>query len=197
MSRTGALKRTDADAVLMRRVATGDVRAFEAIYDRYHQRAYSLALRITGRSGGAEEATQDAFLSLWRGAADYDPARASLGAWLLTVVRYRSIDSLRRAALRAPQLDLTEGAAGRLEAPERTEEQVLADERTAWAHRLVARLPPDQREVIDLAYFSGLTQQEIAAKVGVPLGTVKGRARLGLDRLRQAAAREDRQAAAA
>jgi RNA polymerase sigma-70 factor, ECF subfamily len=172
---------------LMGRVAEGDVRAFEAVYDRYSRQAYSLSRRITGGAGGAEEATQDAFLSLWRGASSFDPERARLATWLLALVRNRSIDWLRRASARALPQDLTEGAAERIEAPERTEEQVLASQEYNRALRLVAELPPEQREVIDLAYFEGYSHTEIAARVGIPLGTVKGRARLGLLKLRHAA----------
>ncbi len=187
MNATRLLGTTETEEELMGRVAEGDVRAFEAVYDRYHRRAYSLAWRITGGAGGAEEATQDAFLSLWRGASRFDPERARLSTWLLALVRYRSIDWLRRATPRALPQDLTEGAAERIEAPERTEEQVLASEEYNRALRLVAELPPEQREVIDLAYFEGYSHTEIAARVGIPLGTVKGRARLALLKLRHAA----------
>jgi len=178
------------DAELMRRVAAGDSRAFEAIYDRHHRQAYSLARLITGRAGGAEEATQDAFLSLWRAASRFDLERGSLVTWLLGLVRYRSIDSLRRSRHQALHHGLDDGVAESIEAPERTDEQVLASQANERALRLVAELPPEQREVIDLAYFAGFTQAEIAARVGVPLGTVKGRARLGLLKLRQTAERE-------
>ena len=171
----------------MGRVAEGDVRAFEAVYDRYHRQAYSLARRITGGAGGAEEATQDAFLSLWRGASSFDPERARLATWLLALVRYRSIDWLRRATARALPQGLTEGAVERIEAPERTEDKVLASEEYERALHLVAELSSEQREVINLAYFEGYTHTEIAARVGISLGTVKGRARLGLLRLRHAA----------
>ena len=178
---------TETDEELMGRIAGGDTRAFETIYDRYHRQAYSLARRITGGAGGAEEATQDAFLSLWRGASSFDPKRASLATWLHTLVRYRSIDWLRRGTPRALHQEVTQDAVERIEAPERTEEQVFAIQEYDRARRLVAELPPEQREVIDLAYFAGYTQTEIAARVGIPLGTVKGRARLGLLKLRHAA----------
>lgn len=181
---------SERDEELMERVAGGDARAFEAIYDRYSRRAYSLARRITGQVAGAEEATQDAFLALWRGASRFDPERASLATWLLALVRYRSIDLLRRGMPRAQDRVLTEGAAESIEAPERTEDQVIALQEYDQALRLVAELPPEQREVIDLAYFAGYSQTEIAARVGIPLGTVKGRARLGLLKLREAAERE-------
>ena len=181
---------TDTDEELMRRVASGDTRAFEAIHDRYHRQAYSLARRITGPAGGAEEATQDAFLLLWRKASRFDPERSSLATWLLALVRYRSIDSLRRGAHRALHQAVGERPAEEIEAPERTEEYVLAIHENDRAMRLLAELSPEQREVIDLAYFEGYTQAEIAAKVGIPLGTVKGRARLGLLKLRHAAERD-------
>ncbi len=181
---------SERDEELMERVAGGDARAFEAIYDRYSRRAYSLARRITGQVAGAEEATQDAFLVLWRGASRFDPERASLATWLLALVRYRSIDLLRRGMPRAQDRVLTEGAAESIEAPERTEDQVIALQEYDQALRLVAELPPEQREVIDLAYFAGYSQTEIAARVGIPLSTVKGRARLGLLKLREAAERE-------
>jgi len=174
----------------MERVAAGDSRAFEAIYDRYHRQAYSLARRITGRETGAEEATQEAFLSLWRGASKFDPKHASLGTWLLSLVRHRSIDWLRRGAARPRLQGLTDGAAERIEAPERTDEQVMANQEYDRALRLVAELPPEQREVIHLAYLAGYSQTEIAARVGVPIGTVKGRTRLGLRKLRHSVERE-------
>jgi RNA polymerase sigma-70 factor (ECF subfamily) len=190
MDATRLLGTAETEEELMGRVAEGDVRAFEVVYDRYSRQAYSLARRITGGVGGAEEATQDAFLSLWRGATSFDPQRARLATWLLALVRYRSIDWVRRATPRALPQDLTEGAAERIEAPERTEEQVLASEEHNRALRLVAELPPAQREVIDLVYFGGFSHAEIAARVGIPLGTVKGRVRLGLLKLRHAAERE-------
>jgi len=174
----------------MERVAEGDSRAFEAIYDRHHRQAYALARRITGGDGGAEEVTQDAFLALWRGASKFDPERASLSTWFLALVRHRGIDWLRRGAARPRLRGLAEGAAERIEAPERTEEQVMAIQEHDRALRLVAELPPEQREVIRLTYLAGYTQTEIAARVGVPLGTVKGRARLGLSKLRHSSERE-------
>lgn len=181
---TSALSETDEE--LMERVARGDVRAFEAIYDRHHRQAYSLARRITGRVGGAEEATQDAFLSVWRNASSFDRGRGRLAPWLLRLVRNRSID-LRRSAMSRPTYQDLTGAAERLEARERTDELVLTMHETDRAHRLLDQLPAEQREVIDLAYFAGYSQAEIAERVGIPLGTVKGRARLGLDKLREAA----------
>ena len=182
---------TETDEELMGRVARGDTRAFEAIYDRQHRHAYGLARRIMGPADGAEEATQEAFISLWRGAANFDPERASLRTWLLTLVRNRSIDALRRRRARpAHDQGVSQDVVEKIEAPERTEEQVLATQENDQARRYLAELPPEQREVIGLAYFAGYTQTEIAAKVGIPLGTVKGRARLGLHKLRDTVERE-------
>jgi RNA polymerase sigma-70 factor (ECF subfamily) len=176
------------DQQLMTSVAGGDARAFEQIYDRYQRRAYSLALRITGSPGSAEEATQDAFLSVWREASRYDPQRANLATWLLALVRFRSIDLLRRAGTRAALVIGGEEAAERIASPERIDELAVARQESERTRHLVGDLPADQREVIELAYFGGYTQQEIAARVGVPLGTVKGRTRLGLMKLRHATA---------
>ena len=180
---TALLSRLD-DTALLAHVADGDVAAFEALYDRYRAQAFGLAVRMTRRPGVAEEVTQDAFLTLWRKASHYDPARGSLATWLLTFVRHRAIDSLRSSARREHDVEL-ESAADRLEAPERTHEEVTRRERSQTARRLVDDLPSDQREVIELAYFGGLTQGEIATEVGVPLGTVKGRSRLALEKLRR------------
>jgi RNA polymerase sigma-70 factor (ECF subfamily) len=191
MTAMRTLYATDTDEELMGRVAGGDARAFDAIYDRHHRQAFSLARRMMGPGGGAEDATQEAFVSLWRGAASFDPDRASLRTWLFTLVRHRSIDSLRRRrAHTALYQEASQNAVERIEAPERTEDQVLAIHDRDRARRLVAQLPPEQREVIGLAYFAGHTQTEIATEVGIPLGTVKGRARLALGKLRHAAERE-------
>lgn len=174
----------------MARVAAGDAEAFEAIYDRHHRPALRLARRIAGQTGAAEEATQDAFISLWRAAERFDPDRADVRGWLLTIVRNRSLDELRRTARHARHESLPDDAAAGIAAPERTEEEVLAAQEYADARRLMAELPPEQREVIDLAYVAGFTQSEIARRVGVPLGTVKGRTRVALLKLREAATRE-------
>ena len=172
------------DAALVARVADGDVRAFEALYDSYRSQAFGLALRLTRRPGTAEEVTQDAFLTLWRKAGQFDAERGSLSTWLMTFVRHRASDALRSGARRERSVEL-EAAADRLEAPARTHEEVARREESLAARRLVKELPSDQREVIELAYFGGLSQGEIAAEVGIPLGTVKGRSRLALEKLRR------------
>ena len=182
------------DGALVARVAEGDVRAFETLYDRYRAQAFGLAVRLTGRRGTAEEVTQDAFLTLWRKASHYDPRRGNVGPWLLTFVRHRAIDSLRSGARRERTVEL-ESAAEHLEAPDRTDDVVSAREQSRDAQRLVKELPAEQREVIELAYFGGMTQGEIAAKVGIPIGTVKGRSRLALEKLRRSVTTESSLAA--
>ena len=182
------------DGALVARVAEGDVRAFETLYDRYRAQAFGLAVRLTGRRGTAEEVTQDAFLTLWRKASHYDPRRGNVGPWLLTFVRHRAIDSLRSGARRERIVEL-ESAAERLEAPDRTDDVVAAREQSRDAQLLVKELPAEQREVIELAYFGGMTQGEIAAKVGIPIGTVKGRSRLALEKLRRSVTTESSLAA--
>ena len=173
-----------SEAELMRQVAAGEIGGLEVLYDRYHAVAYALALRITTENGLAEDVVQDSFLGLWRNAGRYSEVKGSVRGWLLAIVRHRAIDALRRnhagvalgdeneetapAALTLP--DIWPEVAGRLDA-----DQI----RLALAH-----LPEAQREAIELAYFDGLTQREIAVRTGAPLGTVKSRMRLGLVTLR-------------
>ena len=176
-------KLEDHDLVL--RAADGDVRAFEAIYDRYSAQAFGVAMRVTGCRSAAEEATQDAFVGVWRAAHRYDASRGTLKTWILSMTRNRSIDCLRRAARHDRDVELDEVRVRRLEAAERTEEQVAEREESRHTRQLLLCLPTNQRQVIELAYFQGLTQTEIAEHVGAPLGTVKGRQRLALTRLHQ------------
>ncbi len=177
-----------ADCELVARVVQGDVRAFEAIYDRHSAQVFGLAMRVTGRQRAAEEATQDAFLSLWRTAGSYDESRGTLKNWLLTLVHNRSVDWLRREARHDRDLEIDEAVVARLHAAERTEDQAATREESRHARELLVTLPSEQRQVIELAYFKGLTHAEIAAKVGIPLGTVKGRQRLALTKMHQALA---------
>ena len=169
----------------MLRVLDGDVHAFEAIYDRYCSQALTLAMRVTGRRSTAEEATQDAFLALWRTPGRYDPSRGTLKTWLLTVVRNRSVDLLRSGARHAGNVEFDPILAERLHAAEPTDPDADHDERRR-ARELLDTLPIEQLQVIELAFFHGLTHPQIAARVGIPLGTVKGRQRLALAKLRRA-----------
>jgi RNA polymerase sigma-70 factor (ECF subfamily) len=163
-------------------VQAGQVEAFAAIFDRHGSMAYSLAYRVCRRRALAEEVVQEAFLSLWRSRDRYDPARGSVRSWVLRVVHNRAIDALRRAP--APAAELT--AEHEPPAPDHTEAAVV---QRADAHHLrqaLHALPDEQRRAIELAFFDGLTHGEIAARLGLPPGTVKGRIRLGMQKLRGA-----------
>ncbi len=174
-----------ADRDALGRVADGQLNALESLYDRYHVMAYSIALRITGDGALAEDVVQEAFLGVWRNAARYVEGRGSVKTWLLSIVHHRAVDALRR---RRPTSELPD----REEAPPTA--LTLPD---VWAEvpgRLDAEavqaalgsLSDVQREALELAYYGGLTQQEIAARTGTPLGTVKSRMRLGLLAMRRA-----------
>lgn len=172
------------EAELMRQVAAGEIGGLETLYDRYHSMAYALALRITTETGLAEDVVQDSFLGMWRNASRYAEDKGSVRGWLLAIVRHRAIDAMRRqrasvaigdeaeeavpAALTLP--DIWPEVAGRLDA-----EQIRC---------AMMALPSAQRDVLELAYFDGLTQREIAERTHAPLGTVKSRIRLGLASLR-------------
>ncbi len=173
-----------ADEELMELVDDGEVRAFEVIFDRHAGAGYSLALRMCGRSALAEDIVQEAFLSLWRSGTSYDRARGSVRSWVLSAVHNRAVDALRRAGSKAGRDVHDAGIAERLPAPEATDAEV---ERRDAARRLrsaLDELPPDQRQVIELAYFGGLTHNQIAQMLELPPGTVKGRMRLGLTKMR-------------
>lgn len=174
------------DEELMALVQRKDPVAFEAFFDRHGGAAYSLAHRIVGDAAAAEDVAQEAFLSLWRSRAGYDRARGSVRAWVLGVVRNRAIDALRREARPgAPRLGFDDEAL--LEArpaAERTEVEAVRREVAREVRGALSDLPSDQSKVIELAYFGGFSQSEIAEMLGMPLGTVKGRMRLGLEKMR-------------
>jgi RNA polymerase sigma-70 factor (ECF subfamily) len=155
----------------------------EALYEEYHRQALGLALRVLGNMGEAEEVVQEAFLAAWRAGNTYDPTRGSTRTWILTLVRNRAIDVVRARQRRPVQpLDETFDPPDAADVPLQAALNVDAA-RVAEALYL---LPSEQRAAIELAYSSGLSHTEIAARLSVPVGTVKGRIRLGLDRLRQA-----------
>jgi RNA polymerase sigma-70 factor (ECF subfamily) len=174
-----------ADEDLMTLVDRKDPDAFEAFYDRHGGAAYSLAHRIVGDPGLAEDVTQEAFLSIWRSNARFDPARGSVRAWALGIVRNRAIDALRRSARPVPKLDLDDEAVLENQpGQERTEAEAIRRETAGRLRRALGILPREQSQVIELAYFGGFSHSEIAEMVGVPLGTIKGRMRLGLEKIR-------------
>ena len=174
-----------ADEDLMPLVERKEPAAFEIVYDRHGGAAYSLAYRIVGDRSIAEDVTQEAFLSVWRSGARFDRTRGSVRTWLLGVVRNRAIDVLRRDSGRAPAVSLELDTVPEQESPaERTDTEALRNEAAREVRGVLSGLPEDQLRVVQLAYFGGLTHSEIAEALGMPLGTVKGRMRLAMEKLR-------------
>lgn len=174
-----------ADEELMPLVGRRDPEAFEVLYDRHGGVAFSLAYRIVGDRAAAEEVTQEAFISVWRSGARFDAARGSVRSWLLSVVRNRAIDFLRSKAGKAPKLDFDDEAVlEQRPAKERTEEEALRRETASEVRGALGKLPGEQSKVIELAYFGGFSHSEIAEILSLPMGTVKGRMRLGLEKIR-------------
>ena len=176
--------RSLADEDLMQLVQRGDPRAFELVYDRHSGAAFSLAYRMVGRGNVAEDVVQEAFLSIWRSGARYERARGSVRTWVLGIVHHRAIDQLRRSSVHDKRRASDEGLEERLESGERTDNEVARREEAASIRSAMDTLPADQSHVIELAYFGGFTHTEIAEILGAPVGTVKGRMRLGLEKLR-------------
>jgi RNA polymerase sigma-70 factor (ECF subfamily) len=175
-----------ADEEIMQLVQGGDPRAFELLYDRHGGAAFSLAYRIVGNRSRAEDITQEAFLSIWRSRLRYEPARGSVRTWVLGIVHHRGIDALRRHAVHDRRRAGMEGVEETFEAAERTEVEAARRQDARSVRDALDALPEDQSQVIELAYFGGFSHSQIAEMLGMPLGTVKGRMRLGLEKLRQA-----------
>ncbi len=166
-----------------------DPDAFERFYDRHSGAAFSLAHRIVGDRGAAQDVIQEAFLSIWRSGARYDSSKGSVRSWALGIIRNRSIDSLRRGGL--PTRKLTGDDDSALEsrpAAELTDSEAIRREVSDRVRGLLRELPDEQSQVISLAYFGGFSQSEIAEMLSAPLGTIKGRMRLGLEKMRTALA---------
>jgi RNA polymerase sigma factor (sigma-70 family) len=175
-----------ADETLLAGLAAGRLEALDILYERYRSMAFGIARRITADDGLAEDVVQEAFLGAWRAADRYVPGKGSVRTWLLAIVHHRAIDAVRR---RRPVSDLPAEQEGA-----RTPEPLVMPD--VWGEvaghldrdavvAALATLPQVQRETLELAYYSGLTQVEIAERTGVPLGTVKGRVRLALMALRR------------
>jgi RNA polymerase sigma-70 factor (ECF subfamily) len=173
-----------ADEELMSLVAKGQARAFETIYERHCGAAFSLAYRMCGKRALAEDVAQEAFLSIWRSGGRYDRARGSVRTWVLGIVHNRAIDALRRSVVHERRRASDEGIEERFEARERTEVEAARREEAETIRGMLDTLPDEQSRVIELAYFGGFTHSEIAEMLGAPIGTVKGRMRLGLEKLR-------------
>jgi RNA polymerase sigma factor (sigma-70 family) len=170
----------ESDEELLAAIARGDERALGELYDRFGSVAYRLAVRVLRDPALAQDAVQDAFLAAWRTAVAFDPARGKASTWLLTLVHRRAVDVVRREDRRRTEpLDDAPVAAA-----DTVDESVEVREERRRVQAALAKLPPDQREALELAYYGGLSQSEVAERLGVPLGTVKSRVFTGLSRLR-------------
>ncbi|HYF94539.1 MAG TPA: sigma-70 family RNA polymerase sigma factor [Symbiobacteriaceae bacterium] len=171
------------DSALLARVAAGDQAAVGDLYDRYGRQIYALALRMLGDGAAAEDVTQDVFVKVWKSASRFDPERGRAGSWILHMAYTTTVDVVRARRRAMPsrfdqqpdEPDPAEDPAGQAETA-----VMGAQVKSALMH-----LPAEQRQALEMAYFGAMTQQEIAGKLGIPLGTVKGRVRLGLEALRQ------------
>lgn len=170
------------DAALMARLAAGDPSAIGQLYDRYGRQVYSLAYRMTGDPAAAEDVTQDVFLKVWRSAARFDPDRGRAATWILHIAHTTTVDSMRARGRTTPSRfeDDTDEPDHTANTAEQAEVAVLG----AQVRSALMRLPAEQRQAVELAYFGAMSQTEIAGHLRIPLGTVKSRVRLALDSLR-------------
>lgn len=171
------------DGEVWHELLAGKVNALDALYDRYAGQALGLAYRMLSDRQSAEDVVQESFLQVWRNAHGYDPRRGSLRSWLLAIVHHRCVDHLRRQSARPRTVDWESDL---LEPPSATDTWTEVERRLTRENvdRVLHQLPPEQREAITLGYFGGYTHTQIAQRLGLPVGTVKGRMRLGLRRLR-------------
>ena len=177
-----------ADEQLVQRVASGDASALEQLYERYVRQCFGLALRMLGEPALCEEVVQEVFLKLWTQPTSYSSQKGKFASWLLSMVHHRCIDELRRRSRSEVALD--DPATGSFLTTEpdpdpQPPEQVWTREQQTAVRSALAKIPQNQRQVLELAYFMGLSHSQIATKLGQPLGTVKTRIRLGMQSLRQ------------
>ena len=178
------------DAALMEWIARANTGALGDLYDRYGRLVFSVAIHIVGDAETAEEITQDVFVRVWEGAKTYRPDLSKVSSWLVSITRYRSIDELRRRGAR-PEKEQTDWPEDLglehlpglpvLDSPEQTVDQAIQQQ---GIHQAIFSLPREQREVLSLAFFKGLSHSQIAEQLGEPLGTVKSRVRLAMHKLR-------------
>jgi len=173
-----------ADEDLISLTDGGDTQALAALYDRHGRVAYSLAYRMMGERQAAEDLVQEAFLKVWRAAGSYRVERASVRTWILSILNNRGIDMLRSSASRRRTQDRVEAQTPSSQPSEAFGETWRSSQREQVREALRG-LPPEQLKVLELAYFSGYTHKEIAELLDLPLGTVKGRMRLGLKKIRE------------
>jgi RNA polymerase sigma-70 factor (ECF subfamily) len=189
-ARVPPVTRPDPDRDCVERLRGGDTRAIEELYDRHNDLLYSLVRRIVGIAAEAEDVVQETWLHAWRTAASFDPARGSVVAWLVTIARSRAIDRIRSEGSRRRTMD---AAGSDPQDPPPPDPSVSAAERQRREQvgAALAQLSPQHRQVLDLAYFGGLSQAEIATRMAAPLGTVKSWTRQALNRLSKLVPRED------
>jgi len=173
-----------ADEDLISLAASGDAQAFATLYDRHARSAYSLAYRMMGEKQAAEDLLQDAFLKVWRSAEGYRAERGSVRTWILSIAHNRAIDQLRSMASRRRTQQKVEAEAPRSQ-PSEAFSETWRNSQGEQVREALGTLPAEQLKVLELAYFSGYTHLEISELLGVPLGTVKGRMRLGLKKIRE------------
>jgi RNA polymerase sigma-70 factor (ECF subfamily) len=178
------LKSAASDRSLIEQISRGDERAFEHAYDRFGTLVYSIAYHILNDTADAEEVVAEVFLQVWTSAATFDAARASVAAWLCVITRSRALDHARARKRRSRVVDELTQVGLMLPEPAAADAGAIASDLRARVAHCLAGLPPDQRRVIELAYYGGLTHSEIAEKLGEPLGTVKTRIRSALGKLR-------------
>lgn len=176
------------DAELVRRMSQGEVAALEVLYDRYARVVFSFAVRIVADALLAEEILQEAFLRAWQQAGRFEIAKGNFASWLLSITHNLAIDEVRkrqRRPQRADTVDITDVLRGEVDTAADVEEAAEASELRDQIQRAMETLPEPQRRVIELAYFGGLSQREIAALLNEPLGTIKTRMRLGMQKLKE------------
>jgi RNA polymerase sigma-70 factor (ECF subfamily) len=172
-----------ADEDLISLVEVADAEAFATLYDRHSRAAFSLAYRMMGERQASEDLAQDAFLKVWRGASSYRADRGSVRTWILSIVHNRGIDQIRSQASRRRTQEKIEASAPRSQ-PSEAFAHTLRNSQRDQVREALDTLPPEQLKILELAYFSGYTHVEISDLLGLPLGTVKGRMRLGLKKIR-------------
>ena len=172
-----------SDERLMRLVANLDAAAFEVLYDRHVGAVYGLCRRMVRSSTLADDICQEAFLSVWRSGGRYDPARGNVRSWMLSITHHRAIDQIRRSRRHDDRQVQDDALAEQMPAADSTEAEALRRIAADDAGKALRGLPDKQRAVIELSFYSGFSHAEIADQLEVPLGTVKGRMRLGLEKL--------------
>ncbi len=182
------------DHTLVDRIVQGDKEALSVLYDRYVRLVYSLSIRIVEKPGVAEEVTQDVFMTLWSRGSSYKSERGPFSAWLLSITHNRSIDELRKSRRQAklPTVEIDEAFIVSAGGNDQVPDIVLAQLDREHLLGVMEKIPAAQKQVIFMAYFQGLTQSEISQSMGAPLGTIKTRMRLGLQKMRELLTSEGR-----